>query len=64
MPAMPGFKFLDSFKKFNKEVRNQFTIDILSSSIEDFNSQAKKYPFGEGLLFKPLKIGHLEKIWV
>lgn len=63
MPAMTGFEFLDEFEKFDKEVQNQFTIYILSSSIEDFDTQAKKYPIVAGFFSKPLKIEYLEKIW-
>lgn len=44
MPTMSGFEFLDEFKKFDIEIRNQFNIYILSSSIEDFNMQARQYP--------------------
>lgn len=62
MPTMTGFEFLDEFIKFSEEIRNQITIYILSSSIEDFSSQAKKYPFVSGFLSKPLKISHLENI--
>lgn len=63
MPTMTGFEFLDEFKKLHEEVQNQFTIYILSSSIEDFDSQANKYPFVAGFLPKPLRISYLEKIW-
>ena len=62
MPAMSGFEFLDEFKKFDIEVQQQFVIYMLSSSIEDFNSQAKKYPIVADFLSKPLKSSHLEKI--
>ena len=62
MPAMSGFEFLDEFKKFDIEVQQQFAIYMLSSSIEDFNSQAKKYPIVADFLSKPLKSSHLEKI--
>ena len=62
MPSMSGFEFLDEFKKFNAHVRDQFTIYILSSSIEDYKEQAEQYPFVAGFLSKPLKISHLEEI--
>lgn len=64
MPTMTGFEFLDEFKKFHIKVQDQFTIYILSSSIEDFKAQAKKYPFVASFLSKPLKVSVLEKIWV
>lgn len=63
MPGMSGFEFLDEFIKFDEGIQKQFTIYILSSSIEDFNYQAKKYPFVAGFLTKPLRIPHLEEIW-
>ncbi len=62
MPTMTGFEFLDEFKKFGEEVQDQFTIYILSSSIEDFKMQATKYPFVAGFLSKPLKVSYLKKI--
>ena len=62
MPTMSGFEFLEEFKKFAPEVQQQFEIYMLSSSIEDFHSEAKKYPFIAGFLSKPLKMQHLEKI--
>lgn len=63
MPGMTGFEFLDEFKKFDEKVQDQFTIYILTSSIQDFDTQAKKYSFVAGFLSKPLKISYLEKIW-
>jgi len=63
MPTMSGFEFLDEFRKFDPEVKNQFVVYMLSSSIEDFKIQAKKYPFVAGFLSKPLKISHLETIF-
>lgn len=62
MPSMTGFEFLDEFKKFDEEVQNQFTIYILSSSIEDFNIQATQYPIVKAFLSKPLKVSCLEEI--
>lgn len=44
------------------EIKNQIVVYMLSSSVEDFNNQAKKYPFVAGFLSKPLKISHLENI--
>lgn len=63
MPTMSGFEFLEEFRKFDPEVKNQFVIYMLSSSIEDFKIQAKKYPFVAGFLSKPLKFSHLENIF-
>ena len=63
MPTMTGFEFLDEFKKFDSEIQDQFTVFMLSSSIEDFDSHAKKYPIVAGFLSKPLKVSHLEEIF-
>ncbi len=62
MPTMTGWEFLDVFKEFDKSVKNQFTIYILSSSIEDFPEEAVKYPFIAGFLSKPLKTFYLENV--
>lgn len=63
MPEMSGFEFLDEFKDFDPEIRDQFIIYMLSSSIEDFNSQAVRYPCVSGFLSKPLKVSHLQEIF-
>lgn len=62
MPTMTGFEFLEAFKKFDEGVQSMFTIYILSSSIEDYQIEARRFPFVAGFLSKPLKISHLEKI--
>ncbi|HSP40491.1 MAG TPA: response regulator [Gillisia sp.] len=60
MPTMTGWEFLDIFTQFDQCVKDQFTIFILSSSIEDFTEEARIYPFIQGFLSKPLKIANLE----
>src|SRR5690606_2256248 len=60
MPTMTGWEFLDCFMQYDEWVREQFTIYILSSSIEDFTKEAKTYPCIQGFLSKPLKIAYLE----
>ena len=62
MPTMSGWEFLDVFMQFDEWVKGQFTIYILSSSIEDFTKKAEIYPFIQGFLSKPLKLTHLEEI--
>ncbi len=62
MPNMTGWEFLDVFLQFDEWVKDQFTIFILSSSIEDFTEKAEIYPFIQGFLSKPLKLTHLEEI--
>jgi len=63
MPNMSGFEFLDEFLKLDTEIHQYFSIYMLSSAIEDFQVEAKKYPIVQGFLSKPLKISHLETIW-
>ncbi len=62
MPSMTGWEFLDVFLQFEERVKDQFTIYILSSSIEDFKKETKIYPFIKGFLSKPLKLTNLQKI--
>src|ERR1035437_7948963 len=42
MPIMSGWDFLFEFEKLNKEIRDQFTIFILSSSIDDKDMERAK----------------------
>ncbi len=62
MPSMTGWEFLDVFMQFDQYVKDQFTIYILSSSIEDFRKEAKVYTFIQGFLSKPINMAHLEGV--
>lgn len=62
MPTMTGFEFLKEFQKFSVEITKQYRIYILTSSIEDFSSQAICFPMVNGFLSKPLKLSYLEDI--
>lgn len=62
MPTMTGWEFLDAFMEFDKFVKNQFTIYILSSSIEDFTEKAENYTIIQAFLSKPLNINNLEEV--
>lgn len=62
MPTMTGWEFLDVFMQFDKSVKDQFIIYILSSSIEDFTEEAEYYSFIQGFFSKPLKMTYLEKV--
>lgn len=62
MPTMTGWEFLDAFNTFKPKVKEKFFIYILSSSVEDFEKKAKKYPFVCGFLSKPIKLKYLEDI--
>jgi hypothetical protein len=43
-------------------LKDQFTIYILSSSIEDFTKEAETYSCIQGFLSKPLKVNNLEDV--
>ncbi|NJW53046.1 response regulator [Salinimicrobium oceani] len=62
MPTLSGFEFLILFEKLPKEVREQYWIYMLTSSIEDFSSKAKEFTAVKDFLSKPLKLPYLEKI--
>ncbi|WP_165930312.1 response regulator [Flavobacterium sp. GT3P67] len=63
MPTMTGWDFLDVFNNFHFKIKKRFLIYILSSSIEDFEKKAIKYPFVTGYLSKPLKLNYLQDIY-
>ncbi len=64
MPAMTGWEFLDIFKSFSTHIHKQFTIYILSSSVEDRdNEKAEINPFVAGFLSKPLSSDSLGQIF-
>ncbi|MFV8342003.1 response regulator [Flavobacterium sp. XS2P39] len=62
MPTMTGWEFLDAFNNFEPIIKEKFLIYILSSSLEDFEKKAQKYPFVCGFLSKPIKQKYLEDI--
>ena len=64
MPTMTGWEFLDVFTQFEELLKDQFTIYILSSSIEDFTEEAEIYTCIQGFISKPLKINHLEEVMI
>ncbi|MDT0687269.1 response regulator [Autumnicola psychrophila] len=63
MPTMTGWDFLDTFKNFKDQIKNQFKIYILTSSIENFSRQKELYPFVSGFISKPLRKEKLEEIF-
>jgi CheY-like chemotaxis protein len=62
MPTMTGWEFLDDFAQFEESLKEQFTIYILSSAIEDFTKEKEIYTCIQGFLSKPLKINNLESV--
>lgn len=63
MPEMDGFDFLESYKKFPKEVKEKCVIAILSSTL-DFGDikKAEANPYVIRLLRKPLYPKELEEL--
>ena len=63
MPTMTGWEFLSVFQEYGKDVLKQFTIYILSSSVEHRDlGKAESNTLVSGFLSKPLseaKIDHL-----
>lgn len=62
MPTMTGWEFLDIFSEFEESLKKQFSIYILSSSIEDFTKDLENYTNVQGFLSKPLKVSNLEAV--
>jgi len=68
MPVMSGWDFLGEFEKLDPEIQDQFTICMLSSSVDDRDfTKAKHYKSVDGYMVKPLKkdifldlLGHLQ----
>ena len=56
MPSMTGWEFMEIFKDFDVNITRQFTVYVLSSSIDDRDKQkAEGNPLVTGFLSKPLK---------
>lgn len=62
MPSLTGWEFLDDFQKFDPEVQKKFLIYVLTSSIEDFSVERKKYPLISGIFSKPMTSDKLQEI--
>jgi two-component SAPR family response regulator len=62
MPTMTGWEFLDTFQDFCPKLQKKFVVYILTSAIEDFSEEKKRYPYVAGFLTKPLMRGKLEKV--
>lgn len=55
MPDISGWEFLEEFKNFSDEIKNNFTIYMLSSSVDyKDKTQAKENPLIKGYIEKPL----------
>jgi CheY-like chemotaxis protein len=55
MPVMNGFQFLEAFHLLPSAIKNQYTIYIVSSSVNQFDiSKAKNNPYVKDMIIKPL----------
>lgn len=55
MPTLSGWEFMEQYEKFSEEVKNQISIYILSSSLDQRDKdKAKMNPYIKGFISKPL----------
>lgn len=63
MPDLTGWEFLDIFKNFDEAIRKQFTIYMLSSSVDSKDKTlASENPLVEGYIEKPLTREKVKKL--
>ena len=64
MPDLTGWEFLDIFKNFDENIRKQFIIYMLSSSVDyKDKNMAKENPLVEGYIEKPLTRDKVNKLF-
>ncbi|SDL04082.1 Response regulator receiver domain-containing protein [Salinimicrobium catena] len=62
MPSMTGWEFLDAFENFCPEIKRKIRIYILTSAIEEFSGEKKKYPYVSGFFSKPIMSKNLIRV--
>jgi CheY-like chemotaxis protein len=63
MPIMNGWEFLDNLAEIKEDIKIQYKIYILSSTINpDDKKKAKEHELVSGFLTKPLTREHLEQL--
>lgn len=63
MPQLDGWEFLAEFSAMDPRIHQQFTIYMLSSSIDDADmKKARENPFVKDFISKPLKVETLQQI--
>ena len=61
MPVLTGWDVLDRFGKMNDNIKDRFTIYILSSSVDHYDKQkAKNNKLVSGYIEKPLTIAAIQ----
>lgn len=64
MPDITGWEFLDIFKNFDDKIRKQFSIYMLSSSVDYKDKKmAKENTLVEGYIEKPLTRDKVNKLF-
>ncbi len=62
MPTISGWEFLEEFEKLPKTIQTQFTIFILSSSVDERDMiKAEINPLVSGFLCKPLSVSSIKR---
>ena len=65
MPTMSGWEFLDEFENFAKKIQKQFSIYILSSSIDASDKdKANVNSLVKGYISKPLSLDLMNEIFI
>lgn len=63
MPTMTGWEVLEELKKIEENIRNSFSIYVLSSSVDEKDKErAKEEPNVKELLVKPLNLNVIKTI--
>lgn len=56
MPALSGWKFMEQFEKLNQAIKDQITVYMLSSSVDQRDmDKAEGSKYIKGFISKPLK---------
>lgn len=64
MPTMTGWEFLDEYEKLTPGVKQNYTVYILSSSIDERDMErARNNSNVKGYLIKPLKLAVIEDLF-
>ncbi len=65
MPILSGWDFLDIFKEFKSDIKKQFIVYMLTSSIDARDREkAELNPLVKGFLCKPLSTDAVKKIFL